>query len=56
MDTTGQMHTFTAKEAVDYALKNAVQVKNALVDIRVQEQTNKEITALALPQINASGS
>ena len=54
--TTPQTHYFTAKEAVDYALKNAVQVKNALLDIKTQEQTNKEITALAYPQISASGS
>ncbi len=44
----------TAKEAVDYALKNAVQVKNALLDIESQRQTNKQITATALPQINGN--
>lgn len=51
-----ETHSFSAKEAVDYALKNAVQVKNALLDIKAQEQTNKEITASALPQISATGS
>ncbi len=49
-----QVHSFTAKEAVDYALNNAVQVKNALVDIQLQEQQNKQITAQALPQINGT--
>ncbi|MEO6730412.1 MAG: TolC family protein [Ferruginibacter sp.] len=45
---------FTAKQAVEYGLKNAVQVKNALLDIKIQEQTNREITAAAYPQINGS--
>jgi outer membrane protein TolC len=45
---------FTAKQTVDYGLKNAVQVKNALIDIQIQKQTNREITAAAFPQINGS--
>jgi outer membrane protein len=45
---------FTAKQAVDYALKNSVQIKNALIDIDIQRQTNKEITASAYPQINGN--
>lgn len=49
-----QIHSFTAKEAVDYALQNAVQVKNALIDIKLQYQQNKQITAAALPHINGS--
>ena len=43
---------FSVKQAVDYGLKNAVQVKNALIDIKIQEQTNREITAAAFPQSN----
>jgi outer membrane protein TolC len=46
--------SFTAKEAVDYAMSNAVQVKNAFLDIKIQEQTNKGYTAQALPQISGS--
>lgn len=53
-DITPQVHSFTAKEAVDYAMSNAVQVKNALLDIKIQEQTNKGITAEALPHIAGS--
>ena len=45
---------FTAKQAVDYGLKNAVQVKNALLDIKIQQQVNREITAAAYPQLNGS--
>jgi outer membrane protein len=49
-----QMHEFTAKEAVAYAKKNNAQVKNALIDVLRQEQTNKEITASAYPQISST--
>ncbi len=49
-----QENAFTAKQAVDYAVKNSVQVKNALVDIEIQRQTNKEITAAAYPQVNGN--
>ena len=51
-----ETHRFSAQQAVDYALKNAVQVKNALLDIELQKQTNKQITAAAYPQINANAS
>ena len=49
-------HAFSVKEAVDYALKNSTQVKNALLDIQSQEAQNKQITAAALPKLTASGS
>lgn len=52
----GELHSLSASEAVSYALKNSVQVKNALLDIQSQRQQNKEITASALPQITANGS
>lgn len=50
------VHRFAAKEAVDYALTNAVQVKNALIDIKLQKEQNKQVTAAALPHISGSGS
>jgi outer membrane protein TolC len=56
MQAPPHVYTFSAKEAVDYALQNSVQVKNALLDIKAQEQMNKGITAAALPHLNASGS
>ncbi len=49
-----QTYSFGAQQAVEYALKNSAQVKNALLDIDIQRQTNKEITALAYPQLSAS--
>jgi outer membrane protein TolC len=45
---------FSAKQAVDYAMKNATDIKNALLEIQIQKQSNKEFTAIALPQLNAS--
>ncbi|MEO6894708.1 MAG: TolC family protein [Ginsengibacter sp.] len=53
-NSTKEIHSFTAKEAVDYALQNAVQVKNALIDIKLQYQQNKQVTAAALPHISGS--
>ncbi|HET7896387.1 MAG TPA: TolC family protein, partial [Flavisolibacter sp.] len=49
-----QRHEFSAKQAIDYAHKNSAQIKNALLDVQIQEQTNKEVTATALPQISGS--
>lgn len=49
-----QRHAMSAKESVDYALKNSVQVKNALIGIQLQMQSNREITAAAYPQIDGS--
>ncbi|MEI9935404.1 MAG: TolC family protein [Ferruginibacter sp.] len=46
---------FSIQQAVDYGLKNAVQVKNALIDIKNQEENNREVTSQALPQIKGVG-
>jgi outer membrane protein TolC len=50
-------HAFSIKECVDYAHKNNVQVRNALLNVQVQNQTNRDITAAALPTVtgNISG-
>lgn len=54
-DTTAPVkHEFTVQQAVDYALKNNVAVKNALLDVQLQEQQNREFTSNAYPHINAS--
>ncbi len=50
-----QTHQFTLQQALEYAQKNNVQVKNALLDIELQQQVNREVTGSAFPQINASG-
>ena len=48
-------NSFSVKQAVDYAMQNSVQVKNALLDISIQKQTNREITSAAFPQIRGTG-
>ena len=52
--TAQERHDFSVTQAVEYAMKNSAQVKNALINIQIQEQTNKEITAQALPQLNGN--
>jgi outer membrane protein len=49
-----QSNTFSVKQCVDYGAKNAIAVKNALLDVQLQYQTNKEITSAAFPQISGS--
>ena len=49
-------HEFTLQQAIDFADKNNLQVKNALLDLQIQEQTNREVTSAALPQVSGSGS
>jgi outer membrane protein TolC len=48
------VHAFSLLDAVNYAQKNNLQVKNALLDIDIQIQTNKEIASAALPSIGSS--
>ncbi len=50
----GNRHEFSLQQAVEYASRNNVQVKNALLNIQSQQQTNREITASALPNITGS--
>ena len=49
-----RVHAFSLADAVTYAQKNNVQVKNALLDIDAQIQTNREIAAAALPNISTN--
>lgn len=56
-DTTrGIRHELSLQQAIDYANKNNVEVKNALLEVKKQQATNREVTAAALPQISANGS
>ncbi len=47
------INSFTVQQAAEYAKQHAVQVKNALLDILIQKQTNRDVTSIALPQVNA---
>jgi outer membrane protein len=47
-------HELSLQQVVDYARKNNTQVKNALLNVKAQQQTNRDITASALPNISGS--
>ncbi len=49
-----ERHELSAKQAVDYGLKNSRQVQNALIGINLQKEMNREITADAFPQISGN--
>jgi len=49
-----QRHELSVKEAIDYAMKNSLIVKNSLLDVDIQHQTNREYTAAAYPQIDGN--
>ena len=51
---TPTRHEFTIQQAVDYARKNNLQVKNALLNVQIQKQTNRDITSAALPQVSSN--
>jgi len=48
------VYAFSLADAVSYAQKNNVQVKNSLLDIDIQMQTNREIASAALPSIGSN--
>ncbi len=47
-------HEFTIQQALEYAHKNNVQVKNALLGVQIQQQVNRDVTSAALPGISGS--
>jgi len=49
-----QAHDFSIAQAIDYASKNSVLVKNALLDYQIQVQSNRATTSQALPQITGN--
>ncbi|HEX2684796.1 MAG TPA: TolC family protein [Ferruginibacter sp.] len=51
-----KINSFSVQQAAEYAKQNSVQVKNALLDVLIQKQTNRDITSIALPQINGNAS
>lgn len=48
------IHSLTADQAIELAKKNNISVKAAITNLAIQEQTNKEVTALALPNVKGS--
>ena len=52
----GNQHNFTIQQCIEYAKKNNVHVKNALLDVQIQNQINRGITSAALPNLSGSAS
>ena len=53
-DTARKINQFSLAQALDYAKQHSVQVKNALIDIQIQRQVNRDVTSIALPQISGT--
>ncbi len=53
-DASKSINAFSLDQCVEYAHKNNVQVKNALLAIESQNQVNREIAGAALPTISTS--
>lgn len=49
-------HEMSLQQAIDYANEHNIQVKNALIDVLQQKETNRQVTAAALPNLSANGS
>ncbi len=47
-------HRLSIREAVELAYKNVVELKNLMLDYKIQEAKNRQIVAQALPQIGAT--
>src|ERR1700748_2413806 len=48
------IHSLSADQAIELAKKNNISVKAAITNLAIQEQTNKEVTALALPNVKGA--
>lgn len=49
-------HELSLQQAIDYANRNNLDIKNAEIDLLLQKETNRQTTAAALPKISANGS
>jgi outer membrane protein len=51
---TSIRHELSAEQSIEYARKNNTQVKNALLAVQIQQQTNRGVTSAALPSVSGS--
>ncbi|HYC40940.1 MAG TPA: TolC family protein [Chitinophagaceae bacterium] len=49
-----QRYEVSAKDAVDIAFQNVAELRNARLDQQITEARNREVTALAYPQVSGS--
>ncbi len=48
---TASVHNFSLAQTIEFASKNNTQVKNALLNLQIQQQVNRGITAAAYPNL-----
>jgi outer membrane protein len=53
-ETGASSYSFSLPQAVEFAIQNQNDIKNALLDEEISKNKVKEITGMGLPQINAS--
>ena len=51
---TAATHSFSLQQTVEYSQKNNTQVKNALLNLDIQKQQNRGITAAAFPTLSGN--
>src|SRR6218665_180329 len=49
-------HELSLQQALDYANRNNLDIRNAEIDVLLQKETNRQTTAAALPKISVNGS
>lgn len=49
-------HELSLQQALDYASKNNLDIRNAEIDVLLQKETNRQTTAAALPKVTVNGS
>jgi outer membrane protein len=49
-----KVNKFSVAQALEYSKQHSVEIQNALLDIKIQEQTNRDVTSIALPQISSN--
>ncbi len=47
-------HSLTLQQTVEFAQKNNTQVKNALLNLQIQQQENRGVTSAALPNLSGN--
>ncbi len=50
----GETYSFSIQQAIDFALKNQHDIKNAMIDEDMAKQKVNEVMGMGLPQINSS--
>lgn len=51
---SGDTLSFSIIQAIDFALSNNADVKNAYADVAISNQTVKEVTSIGIPQLKAN--